>query len=968
MGRYACFLTLLLVSCMGIAVFSQEEGQEFRYAGSDATVYEEGNGDDVVRAVMEKLTSVCIFKKDKQMIRTIALAASNDGTKPGTFRPGYHGGIWQVDETVFQSTKDYSLSYLWRRFNSAFNIDWPTVQWRDLRKPLYSALAARLALAMVADENNNDIENSLPWDTYSQANMWIHALGLSGDLGAYHQMYQNAVQQLRNISRCKSVGADIAFVVDGSGSIGSENFQHTLNFVKEVISRLNIGPQSNQVALVQYSDYAQAEFHLNTYSTKEQVLQKISSGIFYQGGGTATDSALQQLHQNVFTVANGARPQKAIPQFAVLFTDGAANDNVAAQTEASRVHSKNITLLSVGIGGWITETELTGYASNPKCQNTYHLQGFADMAQTFAFELEQRSCDGPGFVVPLPVDPLVPPTPITIVLQPGQEQYICFIIPVVKGATIVLNGTSGTLLAYISFSVTKPSAEFYDHKMSAAAGQIVTLYLTPAIITSYVGPLVQDARVCITLAVGSNATATGETLIHEGAVDCGAEERDMRDNDVMTLTSPGFNSLTNQPAGYRGGLNCVWKINTPAWTTLELTVNYFNLNENFDEEPGWNCHEQDKLVVETQGAVQPGGYLCAQRPTGWKFPVTRALNTTFITFTSRVAAPREFGFSVTVRAIGRHRLDCNITEIQLQMQKKFLPLQMPVHRYHLLDTSCMARDGGALIHMNTGYDRCGTIRSMNDENLYFTNQASAPTFPSCSSAGACIDVPQVDIPFQCKLERKVKPLSGVYNMPEELFPRTTLVDRPLLEGNIDVAVKLDLARDIGFSPAEIANPSFHDFDFQGNRVYFRVEGRRRRGSATTFVVQADQCWTTPTPDKNNPERFDIVLNGCPVYHRDTNLEYKRHDGFGDHQDVFSVKAVYLNETRPLQLHFHCIARVCNVGLDHHLCNKGCVDPVNLPVRNAAPVTEKSEAAMQRTAQLGYVSFGGKHAVQGELRS
>ena len=54
---------------------------------------------------------------------------------------------------------DFEISYIrflaqWRTpryisYRIAHNIDWPTVRWEDLRKPLYSGLAARLKLSNV---------------------------------------------------------------------------------------------------------------------------------------------------------------------------------------------------------------------------------------------------------------------------------------------------------------------------------------------------------------------------------------------------------------------------------------------------------------------------------------------------------------------------------------------------------------------------------------------------------------------------------------------------------------------------------------------------------------------------------------------------------------------------------------------------------------------------------------------------
>ncbi|XP_055352288.1 uncharacterized protein LOC129598391 [Paramacrobiotus metropolitanus] len=987
----------------------------FRFQGSDSTVSDGAKGSRVVRAVMQKLESVCIFKRDKQMLRTIAVAASDDGVKAGTFRPGYYGGIWQVDEALFLRTKDYSLSYLWSRFNSAFNIDWQTVQWQDLTKPLYSALAARLVLASVAYENDNNIENGLPWDLPNQASIWISSFNLHHDVNAY-QNYHTAAQKLRDTSGCKSVGADIAFIMDGSASVGTSDFQHSLNFVTEVISRLNIGPTSNQVSMIQYSSTAVVELYFNTFAAKDQVLQKIASGIAYQGGGTATEQALWLLDQNVFAPSNGARGQSAIPQFAVLFTDGHANDPMAAQVQAAQIHAKNITLLSVGIGG-INELELNAYASQLKCKNTYHLQGFSDMAQMFAFELEQRSCTDHGNVVPLPEDPETGqlPPPVMIVLQPNQEQYICFLVHVSLGATLIINGTSGTLTMYFSFSVSQPIEENYDKKITVTAGHVETLYLTPSIIKAYVGDIVQETQICITLAADSsnqiptpfvsttlaptpatNTTvyvhidpppptepwwmttepttevteqtttslptdngASGTVTVVEGSVGCGAAESNMQDNDKLLITSPHFDTLTNQPAGYRQGLSCVWRINTPAWTTLEITVTYFRLQENHNVEPGRTCNSQDRVIIADTAGVVSGGYLCGSRLTGFVIPVTRTLNQTTISFTSISNASREFGFSLTVRAIGRHRLDCSASEINVEMRKLYLPAQTPVGNYRLLNDTCRASETGTALLMRTSYGQCGTIRSIDDENVYFVNQASAAGGRFCTGP-ICVNAPAVDIPFRCKLERMVKPVSGSVSSHH---PRNVISNRPFLEGIIDVGASLELGYDLNFD--QPSQSAFLDFDFQSQKVYFEVSVKRRFGSSVAFIVQADQCWTTPTSNKNDPIRFDILLDGCPVDTPGFDLQFRRHYTESRHKDIFSVNALHFNETSDL-LHFHCIVRVCSVGVDEGLCDTSCQRPISVPAppeepgpeirTRTSPVVLKKEAAMQRTAQLGSIQF------------
>ena len=49
-------------------------------------------------------------------------------------------------------------------------------------------------------------------------------------------------------------GADIVFVLDGSGSIGSTNFELVRDFVVEVVNSFEVSPNNYQFGLQQFSD------------------------------------------------------------------------------------------------------------------------------------------------------------------------------------------------------------------------------------------------------------------------------------------------------------------------------------------------------------------------------------------------------------------------------------------------------------------------------------------------------------------------------------------------------------------------------------------------------------------------------------------------------------------------------------------------------------------------------------------
>lgn len=156
----AAFLAWLLASQLGAI---QAQG-----ARKDLTKEPNALGAAVVRAVVNLIQNSEIFPDDKQLLRRIAFVESTDGNDPNTYRDGYYGGIWQVDRAGFEDTKDVTshpnLRIKLEEVHMEFGIKWEDVQWRDLLKPLYSGLAARLFLSNKPE--------SIPSDIQGQAEYW----------------------------------------------------------------------------------------------------------------------------------------------------------------------------------------------------------------------------------------------------------------------------------------------------------------------------------------------------------------------------------------------------------------------------------------------------------------------------------------------------------------------------------------------------------------------------------------------------------------------------------------------------------------------------------------------------------------------------------------------------------------------------------------------------------------------------
>src|SRR4051794_5021681 len=87
------------------------------------------------------------FPDDHDFLRRVAAVESNYGENPSTYRTGYYGGIWQVDEVGYEATKDIkshpNLKNWHQKIHDKFGIDWPKSQWNNCIDPLHSALAAR---------------------------------------------------------------------------------------------------------------------------------------------------------------------------------------------------------------------------------------------------------------------------------------------------------------------------------------------------------------------------------------------------------------------------------------------------------------------------------------------------------------------------------------------------------------------------------------------------------------------------------------------------------------------------------------------------------------------------------------------------------------------------------------------------------------------------------------------------------
>ncbi|XP_069121954.1 collagen alpha-1(XII) chain-like [Argopecten irradians] len=349
----------------------------------DQTRVPEASGSAVVEAVINLIHQSCIFPSDKLYLRRLAYVESKDGTANDTYRAGYYGGIWQIDRDQFLETQNSGFLNTARALlRNTLAIDWSTARWEDLRKPLYSGMAAALYTLLKVGAG------TFPSSVEEQSSFWINT---TKHTNLEANKYYKAVNELQG--GCRSTNAiDLVFVLDSSASLSPTDFDITKQFVADVVDQFDIGPQNVRVGVVRYSTAISVSFLLNQFNTKDAV-KKAVDGIQYSPGGTKTAAAIDKAVNEVFSTLNGARNGAA--KVMVLITDGRSENTSNTLTAAKNARMSGITIFTLGVTQNVNKTELDGIASAPSCTHSYIVNSFSDL-DSLKTELQSVSCKGLG--------------------------------------------------------------------------------------------------------------------------------------------------------------------------------------------------------------------------------------------------------------------------------------------------------------------------------------------------------------------------------------------------------------------------------------------------------------------------------------------------------------------------------------------------------------------------------------------
>ncbi|XP_069462250.1 collagen alpha-1(XXI) chain [Ambystoma mexicanum] len=183
---------------------------------------------------------------------------------------------------------------------------------------------------------------------------------------------------------CRTAPTDLVFILDGSWSVGPENFEILKNWIVNISRNFDIGPKFTQVGVVQYSEYPTLEIPLGRHVSSEDLLSEMAS-IEYLGGNTRTGNAIQFAVEYLF-----ARSLRPLTKIAIVLTDGKSQDEVKEVAEEAR--KNKITLFAIGVGSEIEEVQLRAIANKPSFTYVFYVEDYIAISKIREV-MKQKLCE-----------------------------------------------------------------------------------------------------------------------------------------------------------------------------------------------------------------------------------------------------------------------------------------------------------------------------------------------------------------------------------------------------------------------------------------------------------------------------------------------------------------------------------------------------------------------------------------------
>ena len=188
--------------------------------------------------------------------------------------------------------------------------------------------------------------------------------------------------------KCKKKEIDITFLIDSSGSIPEDDFIKMKDFVKSIITPVDVQAPYTRIGLATFESSTSVQ---QTWTFDRQTALSTLDAIPHTKGGTKLGKALNIVRNEFF---NDRRP--LANSVLVVLTDGKSSDSV--QANADKLRALGVTIFAIGINqpsnpNAIDQVQLSQIADS---SNYMYVTPSFDALNAISKEFTEKICDDPG--------------------------------------------------------------------------------------------------------------------------------------------------------------------------------------------------------------------------------------------------------------------------------------------------------------------------------------------------------------------------------------------------------------------------------------------------------------------------------------------------------------------------------------------------------------------------------------------
>ncbi|OCT75935.1 hypothetical protein XELAEV_18031121mg [Xenopus laevis] len=181
--------------------------------------------------------------------------------------------------------------------------------------------------------------------------------------------------------------ADIVLLIESSTSMGEVTFEKAKNFIHDLASNLDVGNNKIRIGLAKYSEETSAEFLLNDYSLKTEILENIEN-MNYVTGYPFIGRALEFVNTTYFTQTAGSRFEESIAQILIIVTEGESADTFMEPAKELKARGISVYVVGTNIKD---DSQLQEASSKPNEKFFYQLDDF-DESENVTEQLLKNLC------------------------------------------------------------------------------------------------------------------------------------------------------------------------------------------------------------------------------------------------------------------------------------------------------------------------------------------------------------------------------------------------------------------------------------------------------------------------------------------------------------------------------------------------------------------------------------------------